>query len=414
MLEGVEERASESPIVVNDVGSREELIRAYEASVRPFEEGAIILGTVVRVDADEVLLDVGYKSEGVIPAKELSVRPGVDPRQEVSVGDVVEVMVLEKEDKDGRLVLSKKRAQYERAWVEVEEAFRTGRSVRGTVIEVVKGGIIVDIGLRGFMPASLVDVKRVRDLSSLVGKEIEAKVIELDRARNNVVLSRKKHLEECESERRRSFLESLKKGEVRRGVVSSVVSFGAFVDLGGGVDGLVHVSELAWKHVEHPSEVLKVGQEVDVEVLEVDVERERISLSLRRTLEDPWQRFAREHPPGSVVTGTVTRLAGFGAFVELEEGIEGLVHISELAPFRVTGPEQVVAPGDEVRCKVLEVDPERRRISLSIRRAEEEREEPLIEAEDLAEAGELPPEDLTSPGWHALGGSGAGDPGTRE
>jgi len=340
------------------------------------------------VDRDEVLLDIGYKSEGVIPAKELSIRQDVDPSEVVKVGDHVEALVLQKEDKEGRLILSKKRAQYERAWTRIEDIMRRGETIQGPVIEVVKGGLILDIGLRGFLPASLVELRRVRDLHPYVGQVLECKIIELDRNRNNVVLSRRAFLEESQSEGRKKFLESLKKGERRRGTVSSIVNFGAFVDIGGGVDGLVHVSELSWKHVDHPSEVVSVGQEVEVEVLDVDLERERVSLSLKATQEDPWREFERKYQTGEVITGSVTKLVPFGAFVRVGEGIEGLVHISELSDQHVESPEQVVNVGDRVRVKVVDVDVPRRRISLSIRRVGDEPEflpEAEIEAEPTRE-----------------------------
>jgi small subunit ribosomal protein S1 len=344
----------------------EELIEAIEASLRDFNDGDIVEGTIVKIDRDEVLLDIGYKSEGVIPAKELSIRHDVDPNEIVKVGDHVEALVLQKEDKEGRLILSKKRAQYERAWGRIEEVMTSGSTIKGPVIEVVKGGLILDIGLRGFLPASLVDLRRVRDLHPFVGTELEAKIIELDRNRNNVVLSRRAFLEESQSEGRKKFLESLQKGERRKGSVSSIVNFGAFVDL-GGVDGLVHVSELSWKHVDHPSEVVAVGQEVEVEVLDVDLERERVSLSLKATQEDPWKEFERKYQAGEIIDGQVTKLVPFGAFVRLAQGIEGLVHISELSEQHVDSPESVLTVGEEVRVKVIEVDVPRRRISLSMR-----------------------------------------------
>ena len=344
----------------------EELREAIEASLRDFKEGDIVDGEVVKIDRDEVLLDIGYKSEGVIPAKELSIRHDVNPNEVVKVGDHVEALVLQKEDKEGRLILSKKRAQYERAWGRIEEVMQSGTTIKGPVIEVVKGGLILDIGLRGFLPASLVDLRRVRDLHPFVGTELEAKIIELDRNRNNVVLSRRAFLEESQSEGRKKFLESLQKGERRTGSVSSIVNFGAFVDL-GGVDGLVHVSELSWKHVDHPSEVVQVGQEVEVEVLDVDLERERVSLSLKATQEDPWKEFERKYQAGEIIDGQVTKLVPFGAFVRVAHGIEGLVHISELSDQHVESPEAVLSVGDEVRVKVIEVDVPRRRISLSMR-----------------------------------------------
>src|SRR5213595_714389 len=264
-------------VAVNDIGSQEAFLAAIDKTIKYFNDGDIVEGTIVKVDRDEVLLDIGYKTEGVIPSRELSIKHDVDPGQVVKVGDAVEALVLQKEDKEGRLILSKKRAQYERAWTRIEEIMQRGGTIHGPVIEVVKGGLILDIGLRGFLPASLVDLRRVRDLHPFVGTELEAKIIELDRNRNNVVLSRRAFLEESQSEGRKKFLESLTKGERRKGTVSSIVNFGAFVDL-GGVDGLVHVSELSWKHVDHPQEVVSVGQEVEVEVLDVDLDRERVSL----------------------------------------------------------------------------------------------------------------------------------------
>ena len=357
-------------VAVNDIGSAEDFLAAIDATIKYFNDGDIVEGTIVKVDRDEVLLDIGYKTEGVIPSRELSIKHDVDPNEVVSVGDEVEALVLTKEDKEGRLILSKKRAQYERAWGTIEELKEKDEAVKGTVIEVVKGGLILDIGLRGFLPASLVEMRRVRDLQPYVGKEIEAKIIELDKNRNNVVLSRRAWLEQTQSEVRSEFLHQLQKGQVRKGVVSSIVNFGAFVDL-GGVDGLVHVSELSWKHIDHPSEVVAVGDEVTVEVLDVDMDRERVSLSLKATQEDPWQHFARTHQIGQIVPGKVTKLVPFGSFVRVEEGIEGLVHISELAERHVEIPEQVVQVNDDVMVKIIDIDLERRRISLSLKQANE-------------------------------------------
>lgn len=357
-------------IAIDDFGSAEEFEAAINASIVSFNDGDILSGTVVKVDRDEVLLDVGYKTEGVIPSKELSIKHDVDPFEVVQVGDVVEALVQQKEDKEGRLILSKKRAQYERAWGKIEKIKAEDGVVEGNVIEVVKGGLIVDIGLRGFLPASLVEMRRVRDLQPYVGQTLEAKIIELDKNRNNVVLSRRSFLEKTQSEVRHSFLVALQKGQIRKGVISSIVNFGAFVDL-GGVDGLVHVSELSWKHIEHPAEVVEVGQEVTVEVLDVDMDRERVSLSLKACQEDPWQTFARMHTIGHIVPGVVTKLVPFGTFIRVEEGIEGLVHVSELAERHVEIPEQVVAVGDEVMVKIIDIDLERRRISLSLKQANE-------------------------------------------
>ncbi|NYE94137.1 small subunit ribosomal protein S1 [Psychromicrobium silvestre] len=364
------EKTSTPVVAINDIGTSEDFLAAIDATIKYFNDGDLVEGTVVKVDRDEVLLDIGYKTEGVIPSRELSIKHDVDPSEVVSVGDEVEALVLTKEDKEGRLILSKKRAQYERAWGDIEKVKEEDGVVTGTVIEVVKGGLILDIGLRGFLPASLVEMRRVRDLAPYIGQQIEAKIIELDKNRNNVVLSRRAWLEQTQSEVRSTFLNKLEKGQVRPGVVSSIVNFGAFVDL-GGVDGLVHVSELSWKHIDHPSEVVEVGQEVTVEVLEVDLDRERVSLSLKATQEDPWQTFARTHALGQVVPGRVTKLVPFGAFVRVEDGIEGLVHISELAVRHVELAEQVVSVGDELFVKVIDIDLERRRISLSLKQANE-------------------------------------------
>ena len=377
------EDASEEP-VVREIVHREALVapdlshlpddigddfeRAIEATVLEFKEGDIVEGSVVSVDADGAMVDIGYKSEGLIPTRELSIRNNVDPNEAVKVGDRVEAVVLNKEDDEGRLILSKKRAMYERAWGRIQEVAKEGGTVDGTVIEVVKGGLIVDIGLRGFLPASLVDLRRVRDLDPFIGESITAKVIELDRARNNVVLSRRAYLEEAQAEERNAFLDGLAEGEVRDGVISSVVNFGAFVDL-GGMDGLVHVSELSWQHVNHPGELVKVGDKVLVKVLEVDRERERISLSIRQTSDDPWDVFAREHEVGDVVDGLVTKTVPFGAFISVSDGVEGLVHVSEIAAHRVESPELELSIGQQVKVKITEKEDERRRISLSIKQA---------------------------------------------
>ena len=350
----------------DDIG--DDFEAAIAATVLEFKEGDIVEGTVVSVDADGAMVDIGYKSEGLIPTRELSIRNNVDPDATTKVGERVEAVVLNKEDDEGRLILSKKRAMYERAWGQIEEVARVEGTVEGTVIEVVKGGLIVDIGLRGFLPASLIDLRRVRDLDPFIGEQITAKVIELDRARNNVVLSRRAYLEEAQAEERQAFLDDLKEGEIREGVVSSVVNFGAFVDL-GGMDGLVHVSELSWQHVNHPGEMVTVGDKVKVKVLEVDLDRERISLSIRQTSDDPWDVFSGENEVGHVIEGTVTKTVPFGAFVSVADGVEGLVHVSEIAIHRVESPELELSIGQTVMVKITEKDDERRRISLSIKQA---------------------------------------------
>ena len=348
--------------------SDEQMNQMIDGTLTEFDEGDLVDGTVVKIERDEVLVDIGFKSEGVIPVRELSIRKDADPADLVTVGDKIEALVLQKEDKDGRLILSKKRAEYERAWISVEEKFKAGEPVTGEVIEVVKGGLILDIGLRGFLPASLVDLRRVKDLDAYMGTELEARIIEMDRNRNNVVLSRRVILEEGRKNERVEILAKLSKGMRLKGTVSSIVDFGAFVDL-GGIDGLVHISELSWNHVNHPSEVVKVGQEVEVEVLDVDLQRERISLGLKQTTPDPWIKLVENYPVGTIVDGTVTKVVPFGAFVALGENTEGLVHISEMAPRHIDTPAQVVKPGDMVKVKVMEINPDRRRISLSMKAA---------------------------------------------
>jgi small subunit ribosomal protein S1 len=346
-----------------------QVVPNYDATLKPFEEGDVVTGRVVRIDKDEVLVDIGYKSEGVIPSGELSIRKSVDPNEEVSLGEEVDAIVLTKEDQDGRLIMSKKRARFEKAWRRIEAAAESGEPVEGTVIEVVKGGLIIDLGVRGFLPASLVDIRRVPNLDEYLSTKIETKVIELNRSRNNVVLSRRAVLEEERKEVRQQILDRLQPGLVVEGQISNIVDFGAFVDL-DGIDGLIHISELSWSHVNHPSEILNIGDTVQVKVLDIDRDRQRISLGLKQTQEDPWQRIVDTYNIGDELQGTVTKVVTFGAFVEILDGVEGLVHISELAGHHVESPREIVHPGDEIRVKILEIDSERRRLSLSAKRVE--------------------------------------------
>src|SRR3954453_16638801 len=346
-----------------------QIVPNYDATFTQIEEGEVVSGAVVRIDNDEVLVDIGYKSEGVIPANELSIRKNVDPHDEVELGEEVDALVLTKEDQDGRLIVSKKRARFEKAWRRIEAAAESGDPVEGTVIEVVKGGLIIDLGVRGFLPASLVDIRRVANLDEFLGQKIECKVIELNRSRNNVVLSRRAVLEEERKEQRQEILDRLQPGLVVEGQISNIVDFGAFVDL-NGIDGLIHISELSWSHVNHPSEILNIGDEVQVKVLDIDRDRQRISLGLKQTQEDPWQRVVDTYRVGDELEGAVTKVVAFGAFVEILDGVEGLVHISELAHHHVENPREVVDPGQEVKVKILEIDAERRRLSLSVKRVE--------------------------------------------
>jgi small subunit ribosomal protein S1 len=378
-----------------------QIVPNYDATMRPFEEGEVVTGHVVRIDQDEVLVDIGYKSEGVIPANELSIRKAVDPHDEVELGEEVDALVLTKEDQDGRLIMSKKRARFEKAWRRIEAAAESGQPVEGTVIEVVKGGLIIDLGVRGFLPASLVDIRRVPNLDEYMGTKIECKVIELNRSRNNVVLSRRAVLEEERKEVRQQILDRLQPGLVVEGQISNIVDFGAFVDL-DGIDGLIHISELSWSHVNHPSELLSIGDTVQVKVLDIDRDRQRISLGLKQTQEDPWQRIVDTYNVGDELAGKVTKVVTFGAFVEILDGVEGLVHISELATHHVENPREIVQPGDDVRVKILEIDSERRRLSLSVKRVENQ----ILPIRKLDEDGL--PED--APSDDELDGSAAAEP----
>ncbi|MFA4964623.1 MAG: 30S ribosomal protein S1 [Thermoleophilia bacterium] len=368
-----------------------EIVPNYDLTINVFSEGDIVTGNVVRIDKDEVLVDIGYKSEGVIPVNELSIRKNVNTSEEVTLGEEIDALVMTKEDADGRLILSKKRAKFEKAWKRIEGAFESGEPVTGTVIEVVKGGLILDLGVRGFLPASLVDIRRVQDLQEYVGQELNCRVIEMNRNRNNVVLSRRAVLEEERKEVRQQIIDELNVGDVVEGTISNIVDFGAFVDL-DGIDGLIHISELSWTHINHPSEVLQVNQKVKVKVLDIDRDRQRISLGLKQTQEDPWQKIVAQHKVGDVVDGRVTKIVAFGAFVEIYEGIEGLVHISELANRHVERPDEVVSVGQTVQVKIIEVDSERRRLSLSIKRVDGDNVKPLrpvvVEPEPGAEAAE--------------------------
>jgi small subunit ribosomal protein S1 len=343
-----------------------QMVPDYDATITEFSEGDVVTGRVVRIDKDEVLIDIGYKSEGVIPVAELSIRRSVDPGDEVEMGEEVDALVMQKEDADGRLILSKKRARFEKAWKRIEAAAESGEPVDGTVIEVVKGGLIIDLGVRGFLPASLVDIRRVQDLEEFRGQELRCKVIELNRSRNNVVLSRRAMLEEERREVRQRILDDLAPGKTVTGVVSNIVDFGAFVDL-DGIDGLIHISELSWSHVNHPSELLEIGQEVEVKVLDVDRDRQRISLGLKQTQADPWQRVLESYQQGDVVHGRATKVVTFGAFVEILQGVEGLVHISELAERHIENPREIVSQSDHVLVRIIEIDAERRRLSLSMK-----------------------------------------------
>lgn len=344
----------------------------YNDNLRTLTEGDVVKGIIVHIDREGVLVDVGTKSEGIIPPNELSRDSGRRAESSVHVGDEIDVYVLNADDDEaGQLILSKKRADFEKAWDRVIEAQRAGETLSATVTERVKGGLVVDLGIRGFVPASHVGTGQVRNLEKYVGTELPLKVIEVDRDRRKVVLSHKYATEEEREAQRQETLQTLAEGQVRAGVVRRITDYGAFVDI-GGVDGLLHISEMSWTRVKHPSDVLKVGDEIQVMVLKTNLEQGRISLGLRQILPDPWTEANEKYQPGQILEGQVTRLVPFGAFVQLDSGLEGIVPNNELSLRRVNKPEDVVQVGDNVHVKILEIRPEERRMTLSIRQALEE------------------------------------------
>jgi small subunit ribosomal protein S1 len=348
--------------------SMESLMAAQDAMDEAFKPGQLLTGKVVRIDSEGVLVDVGYKTEGVIPLHQLSHRRDVNPEEIVKVGEQVDVSVTRVEGAEGTLILSKKRADLESAWFRVIKAQESGEILTATCTEQVKGGLIVDLGLRGFVPASHVDLRPVHDLSDYVGESLELKVLEIDKPRRKVVLSRKKALEELRGKMRENTMKGLDEGQIISGTVARLTNFGAFINL-GGADGLVHISELSWKRIKHPNEVVRVGEQVDVRVLSVSPEKDRISLSLRQARPDPWTTAVESLKVNDIVPGKVSKLAKNYVFVEIADGVEGLVPISELADFRVSKPAEHFKPDQEVKVKVLEIRPDSRRILLSIRQA---------------------------------------------
>ncbi len=346
-----------------------ELVPNYDLTMVNLNDGDVVKGKVVKIDKDEVLIDVGFKSEGVVPLSELSIRNDVKPEDVLKVNDEIEIMVVQKEDQDGRLILSKKRAEVEQNFNRVEKIYENGDTVEGEIIECVKGGLIVDIGLRGFLPASLIDVRKTKDLQSYIGERCVCKIIEVDRHRNNVVLSRKAIIEDERKEQRKEILNSMEIGQIKKGIITSIADFGAFIDV-GGVDGLVHISELSWNHVKHPSEVVNVDQEVDVEILGIDYEKQRLSLGLKQTQRDPWLEKIKNYSVKDVAKGKVTRIVKFGLFVQIEEGLQGLVHISELSPEPVKKPSDVAKIGDELMVRIIDIDFDKRRMAFSVKQVE--------------------------------------------
>lgn len=342
---------------------------AYEESFRELKRGEFLTGKVVQINDDGVMVDIGYKTEGFIPLNQLTHRRDANPHELVEVGQEVKVVVLRVNHSEGQVLLSKRQADVEGAWLAIVEAHEKGEVLEATCVEQVKGGLIVDIGLRGFIPASHVDLRPVSDLSDFVGEVMKLQILEIDRNRRKVVLSRKKALESERAQKKEATMGDLTEGQIIQGEVARLTAFGAFVNL-GGVDGLVHISEMSWKRIKHPSEVVRVGEQVDVRVLGIDPKKERISLSLKQARPDPWQEMDRNFSVGSIVPGKVTKLAKNYAFVEVMDGVEGLVPLSELSEFRVSKSSDVLQVGQDVKVCVIDLKSDQRRMTLSVRQAE--------------------------------------------
>jgi small subunit ribosomal protein S1 len=338
--------------------------------------GDTVDGVIMHVDRDEVLVDIGSKSEGVVPSKEMSsLLP--EEKEELKVGDEVLVFVVQPEDKEGRAVLSLDKARQEKSWRRLQQQFETGDVLQAKVINYNKGGVLVNLdGVRGFVPASQVtgisrgpDAQKQSDMAKMVGGSLTLKIIEINRGRNRLILSERQAVQEVREARKDEILDSLKEGDIREGTVTSITDFGAFVDI-GGADGLVHLSELSWSRVKHPAEILKVGDKTKVYVLNIDNDRKRIALSIKRTQEEPWTTISGRYELGQLVDATITQLASFGAFARLEDGVEGLIHVSEMGDGRIQHPRELVKEGDTVPVRIIRIDPARKRIGLSMRRVE--------------------------------------------
>ena len=343
----------------------EQLLDQYGA--RKFEEGEVMKGTVLKITDTDVVVDIGYKSEGSIPVTQFIDGTG---KVFIKVGDVIDVLLEDTEDGDGHIVLSKEKAEKVKVWEEVEKAHNENTIIRGRVIERIKGGLSVDIGVRAFLPGSQIDVRPVKNLDSLKGKEIECRVIKLNRKRGNIVLSRKLVLEDEQTRKKAFTLEALKEDADVRGIVKNITDYGVFIDL-GGIDGLLHVTDLSWGRVNHPSEMFNVGDEITVKILKYDREKERVSLGYKQLTPDPWTLVRQVYPVGARVTGKVVNITDYGAFVELEAGVEGLIHVSEMSwSKRVKHPSKLLQIGQDVEAVVLDVDMENRRISLGMKQTE--------------------------------------------
>lgn len=377
VIDGAE--AAENTVEVNNESPIEEdnnLNEEIDYSIADLKKGQIVTGTVSQIKEDGVYVDVNYKTDGFIPLRELSYKDINDPNEVVKLNEEINVVVLTLEDSEGNMILSKKRADFEKAWERILEAYDNNEIIEAEVTKVVKGGLVADVGLRGFIPASHVDIGFVENLDEYVGKTLRLKVIEVERDKNNVVLSAKEVLEEEKEKEKEKTLASLEAGQTLKGKITKLVDFGAFVDL-GGIEGLLHISEMSWGRIAHPSELFEEGQEIEVKVLSVDKEEERISLGYKQLLPDPWQEFISKHDQGDVISGTITKIVDFGAFVEVAEGVEGLIHISQLSHRHVKTPDEVVSEGEEVQVKILNIDKEQKRVGLSIK---ELQEKPVVKA----------------------------------
>jgi small subunit ribosomal protein S1 len=361
----------------------QKLVRMYDDSMRNLAEGEVVTGTVIEINEDEVIVDVGYKSEGIISRDEFTDRQG---NLDIEVGDEIDVLLEKTEDIEGHVLLSRQKALRMKRWNEIEKAYKGGEIIKGTIVDRIKGGLTVDVGLRAFLPGSLVDIKPIKHLESLKGDELEFKVISLDRRRNNIVLSRKAVLEKELEKKKKETLTKLKEGALLKGVVKNITDYGVFVDL-GGIDGLLHITDISWGRVNHPSEHFAVGDEVEVVILKFDPETERVSLGYKQRTEDPWNLVDKKYPIGSRVHGRVVSIVDYGAFVEIEEGVEGLIHVSEMSwTKKVVNPAKIVDVGDEVEAIVSELDMDQRRISLSLRQTERN---PWEELEDTHPVGTI-------------------------
>lgn len=358
---------------LDDLALMEQFLNDPAHDYRNLKYGDTVDGTIMRIDRDEILVDIGAKAEGIVPSREMqSLLP--EDRAALKIGDVLLVFVVQSEDKEGRAILSVDKARQEKSWRLLQQAYEKNEVITARVVNYNKGGLLVNLdGVRGFVPSSQVsgisrgpDTQKQSDMARMVNTDLSLKVIEINRNRNRLILSERQAMQEAREVKKDELLSRLQEGDIRTGVVSSVCDFGAFVDI-GGADGLVHLSEISWSRVKHPSEVLKVGEKVQVYILSIDNDRKRIALSIKRTQSEPWTRAGERYQLGQIVEGTITQLASFGAFARIEDGIEGLIHISEMGDERIQHPKEIVAEGQVIAARIIRIDPARKRMGLSLR-----------------------------------------------